>query len=116
LNGDVLRCSSCDSVKHLLLKCPHSWEIMANFGEESIDDESTLVTVGKLEQSEEESEVDEAVFMAADEECKLLGGFGWNYAILDTGCNKSVAGTRWTEEYIKALSNKDRQKVKRGGN
>ena len=92
LNGDVLRCSSCDSVKHLLSKCPHSWENMAEFGEEGSSDDESVMT--------------------ADEERKLIGGFGWNYAILDTGCNKSVAGMRWTEEYIRRLSSEDRKKVK----
>ena len=78
-NGDVLWCSSCDSIKHLLLRCPHSWENMANSGEEeSSDVESTLFTMGeakivmKEQQSEEEdesgSEVDETIYMAADEE------------------------------------------------
>merc|ERR1712059_87702 len=82
-NGEVLRCSSCELVKHLLSRCPHSWENMAEFAEEASSDD--------------------------DEERKLMGGFRWNYAILDTGCNKSVAGTRWTEEYIKRLSSNDKK-------
>ena len=35
----------------------------------------------------------------------------WNVAILDTGCNRSVAGRRWTEEYITVLG-EDKRKVR----
>ena len=33
------------------------------------------------------------------------------YNKLDTGYNKSVAGRKWTEEYLAALSDADREKV-----
>ena len=68
------------------------------------------------EEDESGPEVDETIYMAADGEQKMVGGFGWNHAILDTDCKKSVAGTRWTEEYIKALSRKDKKEVKMGSN
>merc|ERR1712112_337034 len=54
--------------------------------------------------------IDEAVFYSGREE-SMLGGFGWNFAILDTGCNKSVAGSEWTKEYLAALGDIDRSKV-----
>ena len=41
----------------------------------------------------------------------MLGGFGWSYTIIDTGCNKSVAGKEWSNEYLAALRYKDRNKV-----
>ena len=31
---------------------------------------------------------------------------------LDIGCNRSVAGRRWTDEYMAALGEKDKRKVK----
>ena len=31
-----MRCNSCDSEKHILSKCPHSWENMEIFDEEGI--------------------------------------------------------------------------------
>ena len=55
-----------------MFRCPHSWENMVEFEEGSSNDE----LVGR----------------------KLIGGFGWNVTVLDTGCNKSIAGIRWTEE------------------
>ena len=105
VSGEVLRCISCDSMKHLLSRCPHSWEMIA-------EESGVNKFNGKLEHSEEIIEMDETVLMVAGDGRDLLGGFGWNYAILDTGCNKSVAGMRWTEEYIRRLSSEDRKKVK----
>ena len=106
--GEVLRCISCDSKRHLLPQCPHSWENMGNVVEdESSSDEDTLFTMGPGRIN-----IDEAVYMASEDENDMLGGLGWNYAILDTGCNKSVVGNRWTEEYLAALSDADRKKVK----
>ena len=32
-NGDILRCVFCESKKHLLPQCPHSWENMVNYVE-----------------------------------------------------------------------------------
>ena len=42
---------------------------------------------------------------------RILGGFGWNYAIIDVGCNRSVAGKTWSEEFFAALRDKDQKKV-----
>ena len=33
-------------------------------------------------------------------------------AILDTGCNRSIAERRWTDEYISAMGEEDKRKVK----
>ena len=38
-------------------------------------------------------------------------GFGWRFAIIDKGCNRSVTGRRWTEEYITDIGQKDRKKA-----
>ena len=78
---------SCDSKKHMLLNCPHSWENMVNFVESnSSNDEDSMFS--------EPSVIDDAVFFLSKDEDNSLGGFGWNVAILDTGCNRSVAGRR----------------------
>ena len=94
-NGDVLRFISCESKKHLLPQCPHSWENMVNYVEdESSSGEDTLFTMGlrrneEVKKLEEGSDnIDEAVYMAGHDKDDILGGFRWNYAILDTGCNK----------------------------
>jgi hypothetical protein len=101
-SGEVMRCISCDSERHLLPECPHSWENMVNIAEgKSSSDEESLFTMG----------IDETVYMVSKEEDNILGGFGWNFAILDTGCNKSVAGRRWTEEYLAVLGEADKEKV-----
>ena len=39
-NGEIIRCISCDSKKHLLPNCPYSWENMVNIVEsDSSNDE-----------------------------------------------------------------------------
>ena len=102
--GEILRCISCDSKKHLLTQCPHSWENMVNFvGSESSSEDSLFSMAGT-------DGIDEAVFYSSKEK-NMLGGFGWNVAIIDTGCNKSVAGREWSKEYLDALGDEDRRKV-----
>ena len=104
-DGETLRCVSCDSQKHLLPHCPHSWENMVNFIEsDNSSSEDSLFSMAGIDT------INEAVFYSSREK-NMLGGFGWNFAILDTGCNKSVAGSEWTKEYLAALGDTDRSKV-----
>ena len=107
--GEVLRCISCDSKKHLLPHCPHSWENMVNFVESDSSSEDSFFSMAGREQGTDA--IDDAVFYSSKEERNMLGGFSWNYAIIDTGCNKSVAGKEWSKEYLAALGDKDRNKV-----
>ena len=108
-NGETLRCISCDSKKHLLPQCPHSWENMVNFVDSDSSSEDSLFSMASKEQ--ESDVIDDAVFYSSKGERNMLGGFGWNYAIIDTGCNKSVAGKEWSDEYLAALGDRDRNKV-----
>jgi hypothetical protein len=42
-NGDTLRCVSCDSKRHLLPNCPHSWENVVNIADsESSTEEDNM--------------------------------------------------------------------------
>ena len=34
---------------------------------------------------------------------------------MDTGCNKSIAGTRWIKEFVRVLSREDGRRVERDG-
>ena len=104
-NGEILRCISCDSKKHLLPQCPHSWENMVNFVEsDSSGSEDSFFSMAGTDA------IDDAVFYSSKEK-NMLGGFGWNVAIIDTGCNKSVAGREWSKEYLAALGDEDRSRV-----
>ena len=47
-NGETMKFSSCDSIKHLLPACQHSWENMANFGKCENSEEESLVTMGEI--------------------------------------------------------------------
>ena len=45
-NGEILRCVSCDSKKHLLTDGTHSWENMVNIAEsDSSNDEDSMVNI-----------------------------------------------------------------------
>jgi hypothetical protein len=97
-NGEILRCISCDSKKHLLPHCPHSWENMEiKVESDSSNDEDLLFSMATKRVA-----IDDAIYYSSKDEENILGDFGWNFAIIDTGCNRSVAG-RWTEEYLAAL-------------
>ena len=103
-NGETLRCISCDSKKHLLPQCPHSWENMVNFVDSDSSSEDSLFSMASKEQ--ESDVIDDAVFYSSKGVRNMLGGFGWNYAIIDTGCNKSVAGKEWSDENLAALGDR----------
>merc|ERR1712112_600552 len=104
-DGEIRRCVSCESKKHLLPNCPHSWENMVNFVDsDSSSSEDLLFSMAGTDM------IDETVFYSSKER-NMLGGFGWNVAIIDTGSNKSVAGREWTEEYLAALGDKDRSSI-----
>ena len=48
-NGEAMRCRSCDSMRHLLLKCPYSWENMERVEEEgNTDDNTILLAMGEV--------------------------------------------------------------------
>ena len=72
------------------------------------------ITIQEEEQEGDNNEkevdaVDDLIFITIDD--GMMGGFGWHHAIIDTGCNKSVAGDKWIEEYIGALSDEQMKKV-----
>ena len=47
-----------------------------------------------------------------DEKLDTLLKESYGYALLDSGCSKTVAGEEWINDYISKLSDKDREKVK----
>ena len=111
--GEVMKCNSCKSIYHLLPQCQHSWENMVKIGVEGSSEEDAMFSIGGITIQEEEQEgddnkkevdaVDDPIFITNNKH-KMIGGFGWHHAIIDTEYNKSVAGDKWTEEYIRALS------------
>ena len=72
-DGQPLRCLSCDSVRHLVKQCPHSYENMAR------------------------QKVEKAVLFTGNkpQETLVLLAESANSAVLDSACTSTVAGEIW---------------------
>lgn len=92
-DGRPLRCTSCDSVRHFMKDCPHSYE-----------------------NSEKAYEVEEDVVLftgANPNELCLLASEARNSAVLDSACTSNVAGRNWMNCYFDSMSPESQAKVKR---
>ena len=120
--GEVLRCSSCDSIRHLLADCPDSYENLRKFrskalaahlcekesDEENKTREEEAYFTGDLvenlrKMSKEEVEVEDIILSSGRKEleglvCETLGCL-----LLDCGCSKNVAGEGWWNSYKASL-------------
>ncbi|CAG2236725.1 unnamed protein product [Mytilus edulis] len=90
-DGLPLRCLSCDSIRHLVKQCPHSYENMA-----------------KANQG-----VEKAVLFTGNksQEALVLLTESANSAILDSACTSTVAGETWMKCYLDSLDSSIREKV-----
>ena len=88
-DGQPLRCLSCDSVRHLVKQCPHSYENMA------------------------EKKVEKAVLFTGNkpQETFVLLAESANSAVLDSACTSTVAGETWMNCYMDSLDPTIRDKV-----
>ncbi|CAG2223740.1 unnamed protein product [Mytilus edulis] len=89
-DGLPLRCLSCDSIRHLVKQCPHSYENMA-----------------KANQG-----VEKAVLFTGNksQEALVLLTESANSAILDSACTSTVAGETWMKCYLDSLDSSIRKK------
>ena len=112
--GETLKCSSCESNKHLMPQCPHSWENLSKIAEgETEDSYFTNGFPNSVSDNSHSSCNELGVFFAKEsEEVKVLGGLGPHIAIIDTGCNKPCAGEPWTNQYLEDLPREDKDRVK----
>ena len=96
-NGRVLRCYECNSTKHLVYQCPHRKEAVF---EQQLNVHVTLIS------SEPEKN--------RDRKGLLYESFG--KAELDSGCSKTVAGQLWCDEYMRLLTEDEKERIveKRG--
>ena len=88
-DGQPLRCLSCDSIRHLVKQCPHSYENMAK------------------------QKVEKAVLFTSNkpQETLLLLAESANSAVLDSACTSTVAGETWMNCYMDSLEPVIRDKV-----
>ena len=80
-DGQPLRCRSCDSIRHLVKQCPHSYENMAR------------------------QKVEKAVLFTGNkpQETLVLLAESANSAVLDSACTSTVAGETWMNCYMDSL-------------
>ena len=88
-DGKPFLCSSCGSYRHMLPKCPDSYEnLQKNFGgQQNYDDIALFANKG------------------------LLGYEASNKAVIDTGCSSTVAGQDWVNTFIETLTEKEKKSV-----
>ena len=129
--GEILRCLSCDSIRHLLPDCPDSWENLTKF-------RSLALAAAAVQGTENESgEAEEDVFFTRDMESSLLrmrrdnrgvedvilysnnkkriiglGGETLGCLLLDCGCSCNVMGETWWRSYFASLSEEMKKKVR----
>ena len=96
-DGYPLKCSSCESIRHLLKDCPDSYENMQKkvLMSDSKEEEAVLFTGNKQQETQ--------VLMS-----EALGA-----AILDSACSSTVAGQSWMTCYLDMLEEERKMDVTR---
>ena len=97
-DGKILTCRSCGSFRHLVAKCPDSWE-----------------NLSKVHITEDEHSAEHAVLFTRyhEKEVSQLGTEARNCAVLDSACSSTVCGKTWLHSYLSSLKENDREKVLR---
>ena len=103
-DGTYLTCKSCGSIRHMLSKCPDSWENMAK------------VNITENDATEEHpvylTEENAVLFTGSrKQEIQQLGTEARNCAVLDSACSSTVCGRTWLNSYIDSLDDDDTRKI-----
>lgn len=93
-DGKVLTCRSCGSYRHLVAKCPDSWENLAKINITEEEEEHAVLFTGYHK-----------------EEIRQLGADARNCAVLDSACSSTVCGKTWFGTYMESLSEDERNNV-----
>ena len=103
-NGRLLLCKSCGSYRHLIAKCPDSWENMDK------------LKANKIRNEYDYTEDPLVVFTKHETNDNVQQGFNdSNFAVLDSACSVTVCGENWLNNYMQSLSRCDRRKVQQKG-
>ena len=95
-DGEPIKCKACGSFRHLMAKCPDSYENMQD-----------VKFVDAKDQTEEA-----VLFTGYDRRSVLqLGEEARNCAVLDSACTSTVCGEAWMQGYLESLSDEDKSKV-----
>ena len=97
VQGKIMRCHACESTRHLIRECPHSYENSksVNHNEYEQDEEACLFT----------GQHPDEMFVFYTE--------SRNSAVLDSACSSTVCGKSWLNDYINSLDGYNCEKVKR---
>ena len=130
-SGEIIRCPSCDSIRHLLADCPDSYENLRKFRsivlaaapcenkeeeeEEKVEEESYFT--GDLMENlrkmkEEHGEVDDVILYTGKKELGGLCSETLNCLLLDCGCSRNVMGESWWQCFKASLPTSLKEKVK----
>ena len=120
--GDIIRCPSCESVRHLLADCPDSYENLRKFRsmalaaapveeeqEEAYFTDNLAGIMRKMEQSGEAEDI--ILYTGSRKKITGLGGETLGSLLLDCGCSSNVAGEGWWNSYQASLSPELKRKV-----
>ena len=130
-SGEIIRCPSCDSIRHLLADCPDSYENLRKFRsialaaapceakeeEEGKEEEEESYFTGDLignlrRMKEEHGEVDDVILYTGKKELAGLGSETLNCLLLDCGCSRNVMGECWWRSFKASLPKSMKGKVK----
>ena len=103
VNGKPLLCKSCGSYRHFVAECPDSWENMARNKQCKEPNEIRLVDHQNI-----------VLFMGLKKSDNTQLAFDQmlNYAVLDSGCSRTVCGEQWLNSYVESLDEMNQKKVK----
>ena len=120
--GDIIRCPSCESVRHLLADCPDSYENLRKFRSmaraaapaEEREEESYFTDnlAGIMRKVEEGGEAEDTIlYTGSMKKITGLGGEMLGSLLLDCGCSSNVAGEGWWNSYQASLAPELKKKV-----
>ena len=100
-DGEILKCKSCGSFRHLLGECPHSYENM----QQSAQGHGEVYILKDANGNEVEITLFAEVNLCTNDkdEISLLAAESSNKGVLDSGCTKTVSGREWIRTYLHTL-------------
>ena len=102
-DGNIKRCKSCESIRHLLPECPDSYENMQEAHVTELD------TVGEEDYLDEEMK--ECFITESSSELKRFCVEAKNCAALDSCCTGVVCGEQWLKTFVASLSESSRKMI-----
>jgi transposase InsO family protein len=108
-NGKYLTCHACGSFRHMVTKCPHSWENIQASDNVKLSNATDQATDDCLFIQE-----NVVMFTGYDkDQVRILGDESRNCAVLDTACTSTVCGRKWLQCFLGTLTDQERSSMQR---